>query len=168
VPPPPIPALLSNPPWHPTTYTVPSASASVLVHPPNNFKQTLNVGGGGVPRRGRGGAIGGMNRFGNANVAAPNVASNRTLQVRKIPAEMNNIAKLNEHFANFGQIVNIQVCYEGDLEAALITYSTRAEAMAAYKSTAPILNNRFIKVFWHIADAQQLHTTQSSQYSHTA
>uniref|UniRef100_A0A915CCT3 RRM domain-containing protein n=4 Tax=Parascaris TaxID=6254 RepID=A0A915CCT3_PARUN len=183
VPPPPIPALLSNPPWHPTTYTVPSASASVLVHPPSTpyepsqppatvpsvpvVQQTLNVGGGGVPRRGRGGAIGGMNRFGNANVAAPNVASNRTLQVRKIPAEMNNIAKLNEHFANFGQIVNIQVCYEGDLEAALITYSTRAEAMAAYKSTAPILNNRFIKVFWHIADAQQLHTTQSSQYSHT-
>lgn len=35
VPPPPIPALLSNPPWHPTTYTVPSASASVLVHPPS-------------------------------------------------------------------------------------------------------------------------------------
>lgn len=74
----------------------------------DNFKQTLNVGGGGVPRRGRGGAIGGMNRFGNATVAASNVANNRTLQVRKIPAEMNNIAKLNEHFANFGQIVNIQ------------------------------------------------------------
>lgn len=26
--------------------------------------------------------------------------------------------------------------------------------MAAYKSTAPILNNRFIKVFWHTVEDQ--------------
>ncbi|KHN74370.1 RNA-binding protein 26 [Toxocara canis] len=182
VPPPPLPAHLSNPPWHSATYTVPSASASVLVHPPTApydpappsttvpsvpvVQQTLSTGAV-VTRRGRGGAMMGMGRYGHTNLTS-NVANNRTLQVRKIPAEMNNIAKLNEHFANFGQIINIQVCYEGDPEAALITYSTRGEAMAAYKSTTPILNNRFIKVFWHAADAQhQTQTTQPPQYSHT-
>ncbi|KAJ8982216.1 hypothetical protein NQ317_013518 [Molorchus minor] len=48
-----------------------------------------------------------------------------------------------------GKIVNIQVQYEGDPEAAIITFSTHAEANAAYRSTEAVLNNRFIKVFWH-------------------
>ncbi len=52
-----------------------------------------------------------------------------------------------EHFRSV-----FQVRYEGDPEAALITYATRNQAQAAYKSTAPILNNRFIKVFWHNAN----------------
>ena len=34
---------------------------------------------------------------------------NATLEVRKIPADMNNIARLNEHFCKFGTIVNLQV-----------------------------------------------------------
>lgn len=42
-----------------------------------------------------------------------------------------------------------QVHYEGDSEAALITFSSHAEANAAYRSTEAVLNNRFIKVFWH-------------------
>lgn len=42
-----------------------------------------------------------------------------------------------------------QVCYEGDPESALITFSTPTEANIAYKSTEAVLNNRFIKVFWH-------------------
>lgn len=34
---------------------------------------------------------------------------NLTLEVRKIPVEFNNIAKLNEHFGKFGTLTNIQV-----------------------------------------------------------
>lgn len=34
---------------------------------------------------------------------------NLTLEVRKIPQEYNNIAKLNEHFGQFGNLTNIQV-----------------------------------------------------------
>ncbi|KRX77959.1 RNA-binding protein 26 [Trichinella sp. T6] len=73
----------------------------------------------------------------------------RTLEVRRIPQPLNTITKLNEHFSQFGHITNIEVCYEGDPQAALITYMTRPQALAAYKSTDPILNNRFIRVFWH-------------------
>lgn len=34
---------------------------------------------------------------------------NTKLEVRRIPRELNNITKLNEHFSKFGTIVNIQV-----------------------------------------------------------
>jgi len=45
--------------------------------------------------------------------------------------------------------VFLQVSFEGDPEAALVTFSSHAEANAAYRSTEAVLNNRFIKVFWH-------------------
>ncbi|GFN87458.1 RNA-binding protein 26 [Plakobranchus ocellatus] len=77
---------------------------------------------------------------------------NMTLEVRKIPAEMNNIAKLNEHFGKFGTLTNIQVKFQGDPGAALISFSTNAQAVAAYRSPEPVFNNRFIKLFWHNAE----------------
>lgn len=77
---------------------------------------------------------------------------NTTLEVRKIPQEMNNIAKLNEHFGKFGTLTNIQVKFQGDPSAALISFSTNAQAAAAYRSPEPVFNNRFIKLFWHNAE----------------
>ncbi|MFH4977976.1 hypothetical protein AB6A40_004685 [Gnathostoma spinigerum] len=163
VPPPPLPAhIAGGPTWRAPTYTVPSASASVLVHPtpavtyeqcpvpaptvPVTVTQPSVMYGTGSRGRGRGG----ISRYSAPlSLQQQSSANNRTLQVRKIPVGMNNIAKLNEHFAQFGVIVNMQVCYDGDPEAALLTYATRSQAVAAYKSTIPILNNRFIKVFWH-------------------
>lgn len=77
------------------------------------------------------------------------VQSNCSLELRKVPRGLNSIAHLNNHFCKFGKIVNIQVSYEGDPEAAIVTFSTHAEANVAYRSTEAVLNNRFIKVFWH-------------------
>lgn len=77
---------------------------------------------------------------------------NCSLELRKVPRGLNSIAHLNNHFCKFGKIVNIQVSYEGDPEAAIITFSTHAEANVAYRSTEAVLNNRFIKVFWHISN----------------
>ena len=37
------------------------------------------------------------------------IPGNCTLELKKVPREYNNIAKLNEHFSKFGDIVNIQV-----------------------------------------------------------
>ncbi|KAI4901261.1 hypothetical protein NFI96_033671 [Prochilodus magdalenae] len=162
---------------------------------------------------------------------------NTKLEVRKIPRELNNITKLNEHFSKFGTIVNIQcepafICEEhrapvanwpilmfsgkcqascavlgcehnphlwtsgphtilmesvsnrlcrhmnicgllevilqgssrappvptctkaevvfgGDPEAALIQYTANEEARRAISSTEAVLNNRFIRVYWH-------------------
>ncbi|GIY05294.1 RNA-binding protein 26 [Caerostris extrusa] len=76
--------------------------------------------------------------------------NNRTiLEVRKIPQHQNNIAMLNSHFSKFGRIVNLQVGYDGDPEAALVQFMTDTEATAAYRCAEAILNNRFIKVFYH-------------------
>uniref|UniRef100_A0A914W8T4 RNA-binding protein 26 n=1 Tax=Plectus sambesii TaxID=2011161 RepID=A0A914W8T4_9BILA len=148
VPPPPLPSVIGSRPFFPTPYSV--IGASVVVQPEHSLSEgepSYKRGRGGIGIVGRlgppprGGAV---NRYPGA--ADPN---NKTLEVRKIPPQLNTITKLNEHFAQFGQITNIQVRYNADPEAALITFATRHQAMSAYKSTAPILNNRFIKVFWH-------------------
>ncbi|XP_034461599.1 RNA-binding protein 27 isoform X3 [Hippoglossus hippoglossus] len=74
---------------------------------------------------------------------------NTKLEVRKIPRDLNNITKLNEHFSKFGTIVNIQVVFGGDPEAALIQYTMNEEARRAISSIEAVLNNRFIRVYWH-------------------
>lgn len=92
------------------------------------------------------------------------VQNNCSLELRKVPRGLNSIAHLNNHFCKFGKIVNIQVSYEGDPEAAIVTFSTHAEANVAYRSTEAVLNNRFIKVFWHAPGAGAMegnHTTSS-------
>ncbi|XP_013913525.1 PREDICTED: RNA-binding protein 26 [Thamnophis sirtalis] len=74
---------------------------------------------------------------------------NTKLELRRIPPELNNISKLNEHFCKFGNLVNLQVAYQGDPEGALIQFATHEEAKKAISSTEAVLNNRFIKVYWH-------------------
>ena len=84
------------------------------------------------------------------NTGGPNnSAQNCSLELRKIPRGLNAISHLNDHFSKFGKITNIQIAYEGDPEAAIVTFSAHAEANVAYRSTEAVLNNRFIKVFWH-------------------
>ncbi|XP_076337242.1 RNA-binding protein 26-like isoform X2 [Tachypleus tridentatus] len=78
-----------------------------------------------------------------------------TLEVRKVPRHLNTITQLNGHFSKFGNIVNLQVYYGGNPEAALVQFSSHAEANAAYRCTEAVLNNRFIKVFWHNKDNNQ-------------
>jgi len=46
----------------------------------------------------------------------------------------------------------LQVGYDGDPEAALVSFASRAQASAAYRCSEPLFNNRFIKVFWHNPD----------------
>ncbi|XP_019344153.1 RNA-binding protein 26 isoform X2 [Alligator mississippiensis] len=42
-----------------------------------------------------------------------------------------------------------KVAYQGDPEGALIQFATHEEAKKAISSTEAVLNNRFIKVYWH-------------------
>ncbi|RVE46269.1 hypothetical protein evm_009093 [Chilo suppressalis] len=95
------------------------------------------------------------NRLGAPRPPLPVNAGNCSLEVKKVPRGLNDITHLNNHFCKFGKIVNIQVCFEGDPEGALITFSNPTEANVAYKSTEAVLNNRFIKVFWHNPENKQ-------------
>lgn len=85
------------------------------------------------------------------------IQQNCSLELRKVPRGLNSIAHLNNHFSKFGKIVNIQITYDGDPEAAIVTFSTHAEANVAYRSTEAVLNNRFIKVFWHAPGGSHEH-----------
>jgi RNA-binding protein 26 len=46
----------------------------------------------------------------------------------------------------------LQVGYDGDPEAALVSFASHAQAMSAYRCSEPLFNNRFIKIFWHNPD----------------
>uniref|UniRef100_A0A131YM52 RNA-binding protein 26 n=1 Tax=Rhipicephalus appendiculatus TaxID=34631 RepID=A0A131YM52_RHIAP len=122
----------------------------------------------GGPRYGRGGmhGSGGRGRMdygrGGMNNRAANHYDRCELEVRKVPRALNTITQLNNHFSRFGNIVNLQVCYDGDPEAALIRFSNHAEANAAYRCTEAVLNNRFIKVFWHNKDRNAAPTANGS------
>ncbi|XP_032878833.1 RNA-binding protein 26 isoform X2 [Amblyraja radiata] len=88
---------------------------------------------------------------------------NTKLELRKVPQELNNISKLNEHFSKFGTIVNLQVAYQGDSEGALIQFALHEEAKRAISSTEAVLNNRFIKVYWHRENNFQQKTTANQK-----
>merc|ERR1719186_578353 len=72
------------------------------------------------------------------------------LAVRNIPGELNTITHLNGHFSRYDNLVNVQVQFEGDPGSALVTYSSNEEANSAFSTSEAIMNNRFIKVFWHM------------------
>ncbi|CAH3022608.1 unnamed protein product [Porites evermanni] len=91
-----------------------------------------------------------------------------TLELKRIPRDLNNIAKLNEHFQRFGSITNIQVCAFGDPEAALVQFSHHSEAKAAHSCPDAVLGNRFIRVFWHNPDRQQNNKDGHSNQGATA
>ncbi len=71
--------------------------------------------------------------------------------MRNIPPQVNNIAHMNNHFAKFGSLVNVQVQFEGDPASALVTFASTAEAEAAFNSAEAVLGNRFIKMFYHFS-----------------
>jgi len=63
-------------------------SALIFIHCRQNFNRTNSPG---FPKK---------VQFGNENTK---------LELRKVPPELNNISKLNEHFSKFGNLVNLQV-----------------------------------------------------------
>lgn len=85
----------------------------------------------------------------------------RTLEVRKIPPELNSITKLNEYFSKFGEVTQINVSFDGDREAALITFASHVQASTAHRCPDAVLGNRFIKVFWHSKERQEQEPSKS-------
>ncbi|KAG0330808.1 hypothetical protein BG000_011447, partial [Podila horticola] len=103
--------------------------------------------------RGRGGSSHPYNSAGRFGVGGTGGAATKTsLVVEHIPDEFNTIFKVNEFFTQFGSLVNIQL--DQPAHKALIQYSTRDEANAAYNSPEVIFGNRFVKVYWQPDDQQ--------------
>ncbi|KAI6232278.1 hypothetical protein M3Y95_00469400 [Aphelenchoides besseyi] len=90
----------------------------------------------------------GRGRFGQfSERVQPNKST--TIEVRRIPPEVNKLGIINSHFSQYGDITNIQISFDGSPDTALVTYAKLPDAQAAMKSTKPILDNRFIQVCWH-------------------
>ncbi|KAG0367957.1 hypothetical protein BC939DRAFT_445349 [Gamsiella multidivaricata] len=105
----------------------------------------------GMRGRGRSGASHPYSAPGHFPGAGPGTAGSKTsLVVEHIPDEHNTIDKVNEFFKKFGSLTNIQV--DQSAHKALIQYSTREEAGAAYNSPDVIFGNRFVKVYWQPDD----------------
>jgi len=93
---------------------------------------------GGGRGRGRGGHAHGGRHGGASKVL-----------VKNIPAGLNTIAHINNHFARFGTLVNVQIHFENDPGAALVSFAQPNEATAAMNSPDAVFGNRFIKMFYN-------------------
>ncbi|KAF9994323.1 hypothetical protein BGZ80_005782 [Entomortierella chlamydospora] len=100
--------------------------------------------------RGRGGSSHPYAVPGRFSGASGSGGTKTSLVVEHIPDEYNTIDKVNEFFKQFGSLTNIQV--DQPAHKALIQYSNRDEASAAYNSPEVIFGNRFVKVYWQPDD----------------
>eukprot|EP00800_Vazella_pourtalesii_P016293 TRINITY_DN464_c0_g1_i9.p1 TRINITY_DN464_c0_g1~~TRINITY_DN464_c0_g1_i9.p1 ORF type:complete len:515 (-),score=113.32 TRINITY_DN464_c0_g1_i9:171-1715(-) len=89
---------------------------------------------------------GGIKRFPHPNQLST------ALILRKVPYELNTVAKLSNYFEKFGTVVNVQVRYDNDPEGALVRFVTPQEAKKAHDCSDAVLGNRFIRVFYSKRD----------------
>eukprot|EP00731_Ephydatia_muelleri_P031207 Em0022g721a len=153
-PPPVLPPLPLRPPYPP----LPLAGANI---PPPPLMGHLGLSNMSLPSSFY------RNRHGNRSASK----TTDTLVIRKIPRVLNTVTKLSSHFEKFGTIVNMTVKFDGDPEGALIQFSSPAEAKKACECPEAVLNNRFIRVYYHnryerpggipaVAGAQTSHEVQ--------
>ncbi len=158
-----VPSGVPLPPLHlpPPGYTVPPGGpAAIQIDNPR--KRRYDDDPGFMQRRGGPGGPGGVFRGrgrggrGRGRGGGHLGGGNRTSQlaVRNIPPHINNIAHLNNHFARFGTLINVQVQFEGDPASALITFANPEDTEAAFSSAEAVLGNRFIKMFYHYSRPQ--------------
>merc|ERR1712127_330221 len=96
----------------------------------------------------RGGYRGRGGRGGHYN-SGPVKEEPLKVHVNNVPEHLNNITKLNEHFAKFGNCTNIQVFPEKSM--AIVEFQTEAAVHAALNSPEPVLNNRFIQLNQYVS-----------------
>ncbi|KCV72228.1 hypothetical protein H696_01628 [Fonticula alba] len=131
-----------------------SLMSRITVHPGSRLNTTLL--GNNRGRRGRDGSPvgnrhdqrgprGNQPGVGNRRQHNPrDVADSSTISVIKLSPNRCNVSSINRHFSRFGTIVGIQV--NPNMGQALVTFADREEAMAALRSPASVLGDRFIQV----------------------
>ncbi|KAH7722353.1 RNA-binding protein 26 [Aphelenchoides avenae] len=79
-----------------------------------------------------------------------------TLMLRNIPAELNTVKSLSDHFSQFGTLQHVRIAFDDDSTSAFVVFEDPQAAQSAYASERPVLNNRFIRIFWHVRDEEKL------------
>lgn len=84
--------------------------------------------------------------FSIATTEADSEFTKKKLIVEKLPDDKFNQESLKEYFSQFGQVVSINLDQKQHL--AELEFGSHNEARAAWSSSAPIFDNRFVKVYW--------------------
>ncbi|TNN09687.1 RNA-binding protein [Schistosoma japonicum] len=69
------------------------------------------------------------------------------LYIDRLPWKFNDADKIREHFAQFGNVINVISRYRGMVGAAMVEFSSSDEAEKAYRSPIPMFSNRFIRIY---------------------
>jgi hypothetical protein len=77
-----------------------------------------------------------------------------SINVTEIPRPQCDLRLISGFFGRFGNVTACRV--DPDLQRATVTYSDPAHARAAISSPIPVLNNRFIKIYWDTSNAVAL------------
>jgi hypothetical protein len=89
----------------------------------------------------------------------PKKRDHDTLCVMNIPPNLLSIEKLNGHFKQFGNVMNINL--KPELEMAFVQMSSSEEAFEALGSTEPVLGSRSIRVQWGNREKKPLVVTKA-------
>lgn len=76
------------------------------------------------------------------------VMPSRTVMLTGVPPELNNSETLHTYFSKFGALLWVNEKYEQDPEAAVITFFSIAEAIAAFMSNEAVLDVDSIQKSW--------------------
>ncbi|VDQ08438.1 unnamed protein product [Trichobilharzia regenti] len=96
-----------------------------------------------------------------SNLSSPDTLASRTidprtvLYVNRLPWRFNDENKIREHFAQFGNVINVVARYNGLADTAMVEFSSSDEAEKAYRSPVPMFSNRFIRIFTRLPENSQ-------------
>ncbi|CAH8834828.1 unnamed protein product [Trichobilharzia szidati] len=85
-------------------------------------------------------------------VASRTVDPRTVLYVNRLPWRFNDENKIREHFAQFGNVINVVARYRGLADTAMVEFSSSDEAEKAYRSPVPMFSNRFIRIFTRLPE----------------
>ncbi|CAH8453473.1 unnamed protein product [Heterobilharzia americana] len=74
------------------------------------------------------------------------------LYINRLPWRFNDADKIREHFAQFGNVINVIARYKGMADTAVVVFSSSDEAEKAYRSPIPMFSNRFIRIFTRLPE----------------
>lgn len=76
------------------------------------------------------------------------VMPSRTLMLKGIPPELNNSDAIHTYFSKFGAVLWVNDKYDSDPEAAVVTFFSIADAIAAYMSNESTMEVEYIQKSW--------------------
>ncbi|CAH8821352.1 unnamed protein product [Trichobilharzia szidati] len=85
-------------------------------------------------------------------VTSRTVDPRTVLYVNRLPWRFNDENKIREHFAQFGNVINVVARYRGLADTAMVEFSSSDEAEKAYRSPVPMFSNRFIRIFTRLPE----------------